>query len=51
MKKSILFLFTLFISFCSIAQNFKMENNQLVLDKPILFKSGTAEVLKESEDV
>lgn len=51
MKKSLFFLLALMITGGCYAQTFKIENNQLVLDKPLLFKAGTSEILKESEEV
>src|ERR1043165_2547138 len=45
-------LFLLFISFllckASFAQDLKIQNNQLVLDNPILFTAGKADIKKES---
>lgn len=41
----------LFFCFTNIllAQSFQLNNNELVLPSPILFKTGTDEILKESE--
>lgn len=51
MRKSLVALFVLFSSFTCFSQNFKIENNELVLDQPIVFKTGNAELLPQSEEV
>lgn len=49
MKSSLLILF-LFISAGSIAQLPKMENGKLVLDNPVTFKAGSAELTDEGKE-
>ena len=50
MKESLLLFFCVGIFLFAGAQSFKIDNNQIVPDKPVLFKAGTAEILKESEE-
>lgn len=50
MKYLLSFLFTM-LSFFAYAQEYKLEGNEVVLNKPILFKTGTSELLPESKEV
>lgn len=50
MKTGLLLSFLL-LSFVGFAQQIKIEDNQLVLDEPVQFKTGTADILPESETI
>ena len=48
--KTIPLLFTLLVSAVCMAQKIRIEDNKLTLAAPVLFKTGTAEILPESEE-
>lgn len=49
MKKCFLF-FSLIASLASLSQKIRIEDNKLTLAAPVLFKTGIAEILPESEE-
>lgn len=49
MRKLLSILF-IFFAICSNAQLPKLENNQLVLDNPITFKTGSADLTEEGKE-
>lgn len=51
MQRVITGLFCLLLSLGTFAQGYKIENNELITEKQVLFKAGTAELLPESEEV
>lgn len=51
MQRIFIVLFCLFLSANTFAQGYKIENNELITEKQVLFKAGTAELLPESEEV
>ena len=48
--KTVLLLVSMAVASLAASQPIKVEDNKLVLDKPVLFKTGTAELLPESEE-
>jgi OOP family OmpA-OmpF porin len=47
MKYCLLFLFT-FLNIASFAQDYKLEGNEVKIEKPVLFESGSAKLKPES---